>query len=160
MTYTNIRTDAFVQRIMQNEGTKEYQRKMQTFKKGLFYVYKCSEGFDTIGYGHLCSAKEVQEYKNGISELKATMLLQKDLLQAENDARDLFEVNRHSIEVQQMLVEMVFQLGKTTASKFKQFKAALDALDYKTAALELIDSRWHKQTPNRVKLHVEVLRKQ
>ncbi|MGY3860238.1 glycoside hydrolase family protein [Aeromonas lacus] len=155
-----IRTNAFVQRIMQNEGTKEYQRKMQSYRKGQFFVYKCSEGFDTIGYGHLCTPQEVQEYKNGISELKAITLLQRDLLEAENDARRLFEINRHSLEVQQLLVEMVFQLGANTASKFKQFKAALDAKDYNRAALELIDSRWYKQTPNRVQLHVDVLRKQ
>ena len=44
---------------------------------------------------------------------------------------------------------MVFQLGKTGVSKFKNMWKALSALEYSTAASEMLDSRWAKQTPNR-----------
>ena len=44
---------------------------------------------------------------------------------------------------------MIFQLGKTGVSKFKNMWKALSGLDYSTAASEMLDSRWAKQTPNR-----------
>ncbi len=45
---------------------------------------------------------------------------------------------------------MVFQLGETGVSKFKNMlKALKEGPDYQTAAIEMLDSRWAKQTPNR-----------
>lgn len=152
-----ITTPRFIERVKANEGTKDYQAKVGSYRNGLFHVYKCSLGFDTIGYGHLCSPNEVQEYKNGITELKAMMLFSLDLAKAEQQARKLFSMNVHSVEVQEVLVEMVFQLGSGTASKFKKFKLALEAMNYSKAAQELKDSAWYKQTPSRVKAHMSVL---
>ena len=155
---TNIITDSFMAKVKANEGTREYQAKMGYYKQGLFYVYKCSLGFNTIGYGHLCTPAEVKEFKQGITELKAQMLFKMDLAKAEQQARLLYQMNKHPISVQEVLVEMVYQLGAGTASKFKQFKDYLEAFDYNNAALELQDSRWYKQTPNRVKSHMAVLK--
>jgi lysozyme len=46
---------------------------------------------------------------------------------------------------------MVFQLGETGVSKFKNMWKALeqDPPAYSVAASEMLDSRWAKQTPNR-----------
>ena len=46
---------------------------------------------------------------------------------------------------------MVFQLGKSGVSKFRNMWKALqqDPPDYKEAAVQMLDSRWAKQTPNR-----------
>jgi lysozyme len=46
---------------------------------------------------------------------------------------------------------MVFQLGETGVSKFKNMWKALEQNppEYTTAAMEMLDSRWAKQTPNR-----------
>ena len=49
---------------------------------------------------------------------------------------------------------MVFQLGKTGVSKFRNMWSALKdetPPNYKKAAAEMLDSRWAKQTPNRAK---------
>ena len=50
---------------------------------------------------------------------------------------------------EEIIIEMVFQLGKTGVSKFKNMWKALSGVDYTTAAMEMLDSRWAKQTPNR-----------
>lgn len=154
---TSITTPRFIEKVKANEGTKEHQAKVGSYRNGLFQIYKCSLGFDTIGYGHLCSPAEVKAYKSGITELKAMMLFSLDLAKAEQQARKLFSMNLYPVGVQEVLVEMVFQLGSGTTSKFKKFKLALEAMDYSKAAQELKDSAWYKQTPSRVKGHMSVL---
>ena len=52
-------------------------------------------------------------------------------------------------EVQEILVNMMFNLGRTRLSKFKNMKKALDKADWATAAIEGRDSRWYKQVTNR-----------
>ena len=44
---------------------------------------------------------------------------------------------------------MVFQLGVGGVSKFKAMWKALEENDYTTASIEMLDSRWAKQTPTR-----------
>jgi hypothetical protein len=44
---------------------------------------------------------------------------------------------------------MMFNMGRTRLSKFKNFTAALEDHDWKRAAVEGRDSRWHKQVTNR-----------
>ncbi len=150
-------TDELVTRIKQNEGSIAYQKKTGTYRNGKFMLYKDTLGYWTIGYGHLCTDSEVKKYKDGITDTQAGLVLMQDVIEAEQSARRLFEMNRHSCAVQDVLIEMVFQLGERKAAGFKRFKAALDAQDYKQAADELKDSSWYKQTTNRVKAHIEVL---
>ena len=52
-------------------------------------------------------------------------------------------------EVQQILVNMMFNMGRTRLSKFKKMHAAILDGDWKEAAKEGRDSRWHKQVTNR-----------
>ena len=51
--------------------------------------------------------------------------------------------------VQEVLVEMVFQLGATGVKQFRNMWASLKEKDGEMAALHMRDSRWHKQTKNR-----------
>ena len=46
---------------------------------------------------------------------------------------------------------MCFQLGKRGVQKFVKMLLALEERDYKTASLEMLDSKWHSQTPKRCK---------
>jgi GH24 family phage-related lysozyme (muramidase) len=52
-------------------------------------------------------------------------------------------------EVQEILVNMCFNVGPGGLSKFKKFKEALEKHQWAKAAIEGRDSRWHKQVPNR-----------
>jgi lysozyme len=46
---------------------------------------------------------------------------------------------------------MCFQMGKKGVVKFVKFHAALKRGDFNTAADEMLDSKWAKQTPDRAK---------
>lgn len=52
-------------------------------------------------------------------------------------------------EVQQILVNMMFNMGRPRLSKFRKMNAALLKGDWETAAVEGRDSQWHKQVTNR-----------
>ena len=52
-------------------------------------------------------------------------------------------------EVREKLVNMMYNMGRTRLRKFKKMNAALQVGDWKEAAKEGRDSRWHKQVTNR-----------
>ena len=49
-------------------------------------------------------------------------------------------------KAEEILIEMVFQLGKTGVSKFRNMWKALAEKNYIGASYEMLDSRWAKQT--------------
>ena len=58
-------------------------------------------------------------------------------------------------EVQQILVNMMFNMGRTRLSKFKKFNAALIEGDWKEPAVEGRDSLWYNQVTNRAERLME-----
>jgi lysozyme len=52
-------------------------------------------------------------------------------------------------EVQLIIANMMFNMGRPRLSKFKGMKAGVDAQDWNKAADEMIDSAWYRQVPNR-----------
>ena len=53
--------------------------------------------------------------------------------------------------VQDVMIEMCFQLGVSGFSKFKKTIQYLMTKQFEEAAVEMLDSKWYKQTPNRAK---------
>lgn len=100
-------------------------------------------GHITIGYGHKVES---------ITTEYAESLLSSDLNRALMDAIDLFypDIWPKLSELRRgVLIEMVYQLGKTGVSKFVKMKAALDIGDYQEAAAQMVDSQWYEQTEGR-----------
>ena len=52
-------------------------------------------------------------------------------------------------EVQEILVNMLFNMGRPRLGKFKKMNRALEYGDWKEAAVQGRDSLWHKQVGNR-----------
>jgi len=52
---------------------------------------------------------------------------------------------------------MMFNMGRTRLSKFMKMNIALSIGDWKMAAVEGRDSRWHKQVTNRAERLMERL---
>jgi len=118
------------------------------------HVYMDTEGFRTIGWGHKVvhednfedgktyTKEELQEVFD--NDLRKALGLARQLME-ENDVRDLPTTAQHTI------TEMCFQLGKSGVSKFRNMWKALQNRDFNMASLEMLDSKWNRQTPNRCK---------
>ena len=112
-------------------------------------VYKCTEGFDTIGYGT----------KLPINEEEATLLLEYRLNKTRaNLLSSLYNYNLPD-EVWDILLNMSYQLGVGGVLKFKKMLEALKNKDYVEASKQGMDSLWAKQTPNRAKRLMDRLSK-
>ena len=59
---------------------------------------------------------------------------------------------------QAMIMSMAYQIGTGGVRQFKRMWAALATGDYDTAAKEMLDSRWARQTPERAARHAQVMR--
>ena len=139
------------------------KRLMESVKKHEGYrnkVYLDTLGKRTVGVGHLC----VEDFWEDDKEYEESFLmeiLQKDLQEAIRNAKEL--MNEHGCSdineiAEEILIEMVFQLGRTGVSKFKNMWKALSELNYVGASYEMLDSRWAKQTPNRAKAMAEQMK--
>jgi len=124
--------------------------------EGVVYeIYKDHLGYPTFGVGHLVLESDPehgQEVGTPVSEERVKECFEKDLDTAINECVVLYGarfVDEWPDEVQQILVNMMFNMGRTRLSKFKNFKAALDAKDWKRAGVEGRDSLWYKQVTNR-----------
>ena len=130
------------------------ERLMESVKKHEGYrnkVYLDTLGKRTVGVGHLC-VEDFWEDDKEYEEKFLMEILADDLQNAIKGARELKE--EHSCTdideiAQEILVEMVFQLGKNGVSKFRNMWKALAEKNYIGASYEMLDSRWAKQTPNR-----------
>tara|TARA_Y100001972_G_scaffold84286_1_gene102567 strand:+ start:83 stop:508 length:426 start_codon:yes stop_codon:yes gene_type:complete len=108
-------------------------------------VYKDTLGIDTIGYGFAIKNLELDEDV-------CNMILDKKLNKLIKDVDNKFSfMDDIAVEAQDVVYEMCYQLGINGFSKFKKTIAYLRDEDYKMAAIEMLDSRWAKQTPNRAK---------
>ena len=114
-------------------------------------VYKDTLGKRTVGYGHLCVEDHWEDNREyTVPELER--VLEADLNNAIQGAEELCsDCPDLKDQAKEIIVEMVFQLGKTGVSKFRNMWKALKVPDYPTAAKEMLDSRWAKQTPGRAK---------
>jgi len=116
------------------------------------FPYTCTQGALTIGYGRNLDA-------NGINEEEAEHLLHVDLLRCEYELRENLSFFEHlSDPRQEVLLNMCFQLGITGLMKFKRMLVALVNHDFHTASLEMLDSRWANQTPERAKTLSEIMK--
>ena len=115
-------------------------------------VYKCTEGYDTIGYGF--AIKDLVLDKD-IADLILMKKLHK-MLQRITIAFPWFKDVDNTAKG--VIVNMCYQLGLSGFSKFKKTIYLLETEQYEEASVEMLDSLWAKQTPNRAKELSETLR--
>ena len=116
------------------------------------HVYLDSLSKRTVGYGHLCVEDHWEDGKKYDKEYLED-ILEKDLQSAIDQAHDMCQGMEISDDAKSIICEMIFQLGGNGVSKFKNMWKALkeNPPNYKEAAVQMLDSRWAKQTPNRAK---------
>ena len=115
-------------------------------------VYKCPEGFDTIGYGF--AIKDLE-----LTEDVAEMILMQKLDKLAMSVKKAFPwLDNAPPEVEDVLIEMSYQMGLSGVKKFKLALKYMEHKNWDRAADEMLLSRWHRQTPHRAKKLSNVIR--
>tara|TARA_R100000231_G_C5208904_1_gene129854 strand:- start:32 stop:481 length:450 start_codon:yes stop_codon:yes gene_type:complete len=116
-------------------------------------VYLDHLNLKTVGIGHLLTEWD-EEYDKPVgtpvSEERVNELFDKDVQVTIEECEQLFG-NFQDLpeEVQQILANMMFNLGRPRLSKFRRLCKAVAERDWQEAAVQMEDSKWHKQVPNR-----------
>ena len=124
--------------------------------EGVVYeLYNDHLGYPTFGVGHLV-LKSDPEYGSPIgtpvSEERVAECFDRDLGTAVSECHALYgqsDFDGLPDEVQGILVNMMFNMGRTRLSKFKNMNKAIAKEDWKEAAVEGRDSLWYRQVTNR-----------
>ena len=129
-------------------------RKELEVDEGVKYeIYKDHLGYPTFGIGHLVidsDPEHGQEVGTPVSEDRVIEAFDNDEQVVLADCERLYnDFNVLPEEVQLIIANMMFNMGRPRLSKFKGMKAGVDAQDWNKAADEMIDSNWYKQVPNR-----------
>ena len=141
----------------------DMDRLLESVKKHEGYrnkVYLDTLGKRTVGVGHLC-VEDFWEDDKEYEEKFLMTILEHDLQTAIKGAKELMEDHGCADideQAEEILIEMVFQLGKTGVSKFRKMWDALAEKNYIGASYEMLDSRWSKQTPNRAKAMAKTMK--
>ena len=108
-------------------------------------VYKDSLGIDTIGYGF--AIKDLELDKD-----VCDIILERKLHNLEDSVNLKFSWFIYMPqEIKDVVMEMCYQLGVNGFSKFKKTVSYLQDRQFEEASVEMLDSLWAKQTPNRAK---------
>ncbi len=131
-------------RIKQNEG----------FRNQIYYD---QAGKPTIGFGHLVKKGEKFIHHKKYSKKYLNKLFENDFSSTLSDFNKNYKAKGLSTNSQEVLLEMIFQLGIKNCLKFKKFNQSLKKKLPHMAALEMLNSRWHTQTPKRVERLINLL---
>tara|TARA_R110002110_G_scaffold185473_3_gene392590 strand:- start:772 stop:1197 length:426 start_codon:yes stop_codon:yes gene_type:complete len=106
-------------------------------------VYNDSLGKPTIGIGFLIETLKLDE-----DDCERILIKKLDILLPEIFRKWEF-LHDAPNTVKIVIVNMCYQMGVYGVSKFKRFIKALEDKDYSYAAIEMLDSKWAKQTSTR-----------
>ena len=102
-------------------------------------LYKCSAGKNTIGVG-----RNVDD--RGITDDESDYLLSNDIDLCIEELEGTFPwFQTLSDTRQRVMVNMCFNLGLSRLMGFRKFLAAMEAGEWETAGVEMLDSKWARQ---------------
>ena len=129
-------------------------RKQLEIDEGVVHeIYLDHLGYPTFGIGHLVIESDPEHGKEvgtAISESRVAEAFESDIVGVLSYCETLYQdFGDLPEEAQQIIANMMFNLGRPRLSKFKGMKAGVDARDWERAADEMVDSAWYRQVPNR-----------
>jgi|TARA_B100000073_G_scaffold345549_2_gene354881 lysozyme len=102
-------------------------------------LYQCSAGKNTIGVGRNLDDR-------GITDDESDYLLSNDIDICIEELTNAFPWFVDLSDTRQrVMVNMCFNLGLSRLMGFKNFLAAMEAGDWETAGVEMLDSKWAVQ---------------
>jgi len=133
---------------------KDLLEKIKHHEGFVEHVYDDSLGIPTIGYGFAIKDLILDE------DIAEEILIRK-LEKLQKNANSRFKwLEDMPQEVQEVVINMCYQLGIRGVSKFRKAISAMQEGDWEEAADEMLDSLWARQTPNRAKELSDIVRNQ
>ena len=128
----------------------------------IYEIYLDHLGYPTFGIGHLITDDDPEcgaAIGTKVSDDRVKEAFSSDIETVLSDCERLYEDFRDLPEEAQLIIaNMMFNLGYTRFSKFKNMKRGVDARDWNAAADEMVDSLWYKQVANRANRLVKRMR--
>lgn len=141
----------------------EQLREELKIDEGVKYeIYLDHLGLPTFGIGHLVLESDPeygQPVGTTVSEDRVNECFARDVDVVLEECKKLlpsFKVLPE--EVQLIIANMMFNMGRPRLSGFKNFLAAIALQDWHRAAVEMVDSRWYQQVTNRAERLVKRMR--
>ena len=136
-------------RIIKHEGS------VKDPKTGMHIPYQDSKGFWTIGYGTLIDSRR----GGGLYDEEAAYILRNRIGLGFHEANENFYWFRKlSTNRQEVIVEMLFNLGLKGLKGFKRMISAIKVEDWEDAAKEMLDSNWADDVGVRANELAEIMR--
>ena len=116
-------------------------------------IYLDHLNLPTLGIGHLINEWDEEYGKpvgTPVSEERVNELFDKDIQITIDECEQLFG-NFQDLpeEVQQILANMMYNMGRPRLSKFRKLCKAVAERNWKECAIQMEDSKWHKQVTKR-----------
>lgn len=141
----------------------EQLREELKIDEGVKYeIYLDHLGLPTFGIGHLVLESDPeygQPVGTAVSENRVNECFARDVNVVLEECKKLlpsFEILPE--EVQLIIANMMFNMGRPRLSKFKNFIAAVAISNWQEAANQMVDSRWYRQVTNRAERLVKRMR--
>ena len=116
-------------------------------------IYLDHLNLPTRGIGHLINEWDEEYGKpvgTPVSEERVNELFEKDVQVTIEECEQLFgNFQELPEEVQQILANMMFNLGRPRLSKFRKLCKAVAEKNWQECAAQMHDSKWRTQVPNR-----------
>ena len=118
-----------------------------------YEIYLDHLGLPTFGIGHLVTEWD-QEYEKEVgtevSEERVNNCFVADIHGTIKDCNILYSnFSELPGEVQLILANMMFNLGRPRLTNFVRMREAVNKGDWQEAKIQMLDSKWAKQVPNR-----------
>ena len=141
----------------------EQLREQLEVDEGCIYeIYNDHLGYATFGIGHLVTESDPEQGQSlgtAVSPDRVAEAFESDIQSVLRDCNILYsDFDDLPEEAQQVIANMMFNLGRPRLSKFAGMKRGVDARDWNQAADEMVDSNWYRQVTNRADRLVERIR--
>ena len=125
-------------------------------------IYLDHLGYPTFGIGHLVRQEDPEfgaDVGTKVDEARCIEAFESDLESVLSDCKILYpNFDDLPEEAQQIIANMMFNMGRPRLTKFKMMKDAVDNGDWNEAADQMVDSRWYAQVGKRAERLVDRMR--
>lgn len=131
----------------------ELRQEIQNDEGRVNSVYLDHLNLPTVGIGHLIKESDPEHglpVGTVVDDERVNELFDQDIKVTLSECEQLYgNFNDLPEEVQKILANMMFNLGRPRLSKFRKLCKAVAERDWQECAVQMEDSRWHKQVTNR-----------